>query len=45
MYENDTYSGNVMLTQPIPDGVDYMAPRSTALPATSAIPPSTTTAS
>lgn len=45
MYENDTYSGNVMLTQPIPDGVDYMAQRSTALPALSAVPPATTTGS
>ena len=33
LYNNDTYSAYVMLTQPIPAGVDYMALRSTALPA------------
>ena len=33
LYNNDTYSAYVMLTQPIPADVDYLAQRSTALPA------------
>ena len=40
-YENPNYAAATMLTQPIPDTVDYMAQRTDALPAPSGSPTTT----